>query len=222
MKFLVADDHAVFRVGLVYLLQKLDPEAKISEANDYAEALEIAEREPDLDLILVDLLMPGIDGFNGVSSLRDKAHSAPIIVVSARENPADVQASLGHGAMGYLPKSSSSDVMMNAIRLVLSGGMYLPPALLGQQEGGGGAISMESSLSQPRLSEQVARNLTRRQRDVMRLLALGRSNKAIAQELELAEGTVKVHVSAIFKALNVTNRTEAVIVAGKIEADESI
>ncbi len=222
MKFLVADDHAVFRVGLVYLLQKLDPEAKISEANDYAEALEIAEREPDLDLILVDLLMPGIDGFNGVSSLRDKAHAAPIIVVSARENPADVQASLGHGAMGYLPKSSSSDVMMNAIRLVLSGGMYLPPVLLGQQEGGNGAGSMESSLSQPRLSDQVARNLTRRQRDVMRLLALGRSNKAIAQELELAEGTVKVHVSAIFKALNVTNRTEAVIVAGKIEADESI
>ena len=221
MKFLVADDHAVFRVGLVYLLQKLDPEAEISEACDYAEALVIAEREPDLDLILVDLLMPGIDGFNGVSSLRDKAHSAPIIVVSARENPADVQASLGHGAMGYLPKSSSSDVMMNAIRLVLSGGMYLPPALLGQQEGGG-ANSLEYSLSQPRLSGQVARNLTRRQRDVMRLLALGRSNKAIAQELELAEGTVKVHVSAIFKALNVTNRTEAVIVAGKIDFDESV
>ncbi|MBT3629300.1 MAG: response regulator transcription factor [Rhodospirillaceae bacterium] len=219
MKFLVADDHAVFRVGLVYLLQQLDPEAKVSEANDYAEALEIAERESDLDLILVDLLMPGIDGFSGVSSLRDKAHSAPIIVVSARENPADVQASLGHGAMGYLPKSSSSDVMINAIRLVLSGGMYLPPALLGQREGGGG--SLESSLSQPRLSDQVARNLTRRQRDVMRLLALGRSNKAIAQELELAEGTVKVHVSAIFKALNVTNRTEAVIVAGKIDADDS-
>ncbi len=221
MKFLVADDHAVFRVGLVYLLQKLDPEAEISEASDYAEALVIAEREPDLDLILVDLLMPGIDGFNGVSSLRDKAHSAPIIVVSARENPADVQASLGHGAMGYLPKSSSSDVMMNAIRLVLSGGMYLPPALLGQQEGGG-VNALESSLGQPRLSDQVARNLTRRQRDVMRLLALGRSNKAIAQELELAEGTVKVHVSAIFKALNVTNRTEAVIVAGKIDFDESV
>ena len=221
MKFLVADDHAVFRVGLVYLLQKLDPEASISEASDYAEALVIAEREADLDLILVDLLMPGIDGFNGLSSLREKTHSAPIMVVSARENPAYVQASLGHGAMGYLPKSSSSDVMTSAIRLVLSGGMYLPPALLGHRDGGFGSGSMESNLNQPRLSDQVARNLTRRQRDVMRLLALGRSNKAIAQELELAEGTVKVHVSAIFKALNVTNRTEAVIVAGKIDSDDS-
>ena len=221
MKFLVADDHAVFRVGLVYLLQKLDPEASISEASDYAEALIIAEREADLDLILVDLLMPGIDGFNGLSSLMEKAHSAPIMVVSARENPADVQASLGHGAMGYLPKSSSFDVMMSAIRLVLSGGMYLPPALLGHQNGVAGNGSMKSTLNQPRLSDQVARNLTRRQRDVMRLLSLGRSNKAIAQELELAEGTVKVHVSAIFKALNVTNRTEAVIVAGKIDSDDS-
>jgi DNA-binding NarL/FixJ family response regulator len=219
MKFLVADDHAVFRVGLVYLLQKLDPGAEISEASNYAEALEIAERETDLDLILVDLLMPGIDGFNGISGLRDRAHAAPVIVVSARENPADVQSSLDHGAMGYLPKSSSSGVMLNAIRLVLSGGMYLPPALLGQQDAGSGSDFLAASLAQPRLSEKVARSLTRRQRDVMRLLSLGRSNKAIAQELNLAEGTVKVHVSAIFKALNVTNRTEAVIVAGKIEAD---
>ena len=218
MKILVADNHAVFRVGLVYLLQKLDSEAEILEASDYSEALAIAECESDIDLILIDLLMPGIDGFNGVSGIRDRAKSVPIIVVSAREHPADVQASLDHGAMGYLPKSSSSDVTLNAIRLVMSGGMYLPPALLGHDSTGGVDV-IETSLSQPRLSDQVSRSLTRRQRDVMRLLALGRSNKAIAQELELAEGTVKVHVSAIFKALNVTNRTEAVIVAGKNEAD---
>ena len=220
MRFLVADDHAVFRVGLLYLLQRLDPEAEVLEASDYAEALEIAEREESIDLILVDLLMPGIEGYSGISSLRDRAPAAPIIVVSARENPADVQASLDNGAMGYLPKSSSSEVMLNAIRLVLAGGMYLPPALLGRKEGDGRADGLETSFGRPRLSEQVARSLTRRQRDVMRLLALGRSNKAIAQELELAEGTVKVHVSAIFKALNVTNRTEAVIIAGKFEADE--
>lgn len=220
MRFLVADDHAVFRVGLLYLLQRLDPEAEILEASDYAEALEIAEREESIDLILVDLLMPGIDGYSGISSLRDRSPAAPIIVVSARENPVDVQASLDNGAMGYLPKSSSSEVMLNAIRLVLAGGMYLPPALLGKKEGDRRADGLETSFGQPRLSKQVARSLTRRQRDVMRLLALGRSNKAIAQELDLAEGTVKVHVSAIFKALNVTNRTEAVIIAGKIEADE--
>ena len=221
MKFLVADDHAVFRVGLLYLLQRLDPEAEILEASDYAEALEIAEREDSIDLILVDLLMPGIDGYSGISGLRDRSRAAPIVVVSARENPADVQASLDNGAMGYLPKSSSSEVMLNAIRLVLAGGMYLPPALLGHPEGDRRAENLESGFGQPRLSNQVARSLTRRQRDVMRLLALGRSNKAIAQELSLAEGTVKVHVSAIFKALNVTNRTEAVIIAGKFETDEA-
>ena len=221
MKFLVADDHAVFRVGLLYLLQRLDPEAEILEAGDYAEALEIAEREDSIDLILVDLLMPGIEGYSGISGLRDRSRSAPIIVVSARENPADVQASLDNGAMGYLPKSSSSEVMLNAIRLVLAGGMYLPPALLGHPEGDQRVAGLEASFGQPRLSDQVARSLTRRQRDVMRLLALGRSNKAIAQELSLAEGTVKVHVSAIFKALNVTNRTEAVIIAGKFDADEA-
>lgn len=221
MKFLVADDHAVFRVGLLYLLQRLDSEAQILEASDYGEALEIAEREESIDLILVDLLMPGTDGFSGISSLRDHAGAAPIIVVSARENPTDVQAALDNGAMGYLPKSSSSEVMLNAIRLVLAGGMYLPPALLGHHGGNQPADHLETSFGQPRLSAQVARSLTRRQRDVMRLLALGRSNKAIAEELKLAEGTVKVHVSAIFKALNVTNRTEAVIVAGKFEAEES-
>ncbi len=220
MKILVAGDHAVFRVGLVYLVQRLDPEAEILEASDYAEALDIAEREEDMNLILVDLLMPGSDGYSGLSSLRDRARAVPIIVVSARENPSDIQASLDNGAMGYLPKSSSSEVMLNAIRLVLAGGMYLPPALLGPREGDPRADGMETGFGRPRLSEQVARSLTRRQRDVMRLLALGRSNKAIAQELELAEGTVKVHVSAIFKALNVTNRTEAVIVAGKFDADE--
>ena len=135
MKFLVADDHAVFRVGLLNLLQRLDPEAEILEAGDYAEALEIAEREDSIALILVDLLMPWIEGYSGISGLRDRSRSAPIIVVSARENPADVQASLDNGAMGYLPKSSPSEVMLTAIRLVLAGGMYLPPALLGHPEG---------------------------------------------------------------------------------------
>ncbi len=221
MKFLVADDHAVFRVGLLHLLLRLDPEAKVLEASDYGEALEIAAREEKIDLILVDLLMPGTDGFSGISSLRDRARAAPIIVVSARENSADVHAALDNGAMGYLPKSSSSDVMLNAIRLVLAGGMYLPPALLGHRGGDQSADRLESNFGHPRLSEQVARSLTRRQRDVMRLLALGRSNKAIAQELELAEGTVKVHVSAIFKALKVSNRTEAVVIAGKLEGNES-
>jgi DNA-binding NarL/FixJ family response regulator len=221
MRFLVADDHAVFRVGLLYLLQRLDPEAEILEASDYAEALDIAEREEAIDLILVDLLMPGVEGYSGISGLRDRARAAPIVVVSARENPADVQASLDNGAMGYLPKSSSSEVMLNAIRLVLAGGMYLPPALLGHRDGDRRANGLDTNLGQPRLSDQVARNLTRRQRDVMRLLALGRSNKAIAQELNLAEGTVKVHVSAIFKALNVTNRTEAVIIAGKFETEDN-
>ncbi|MDA0230460.1 MAG: response regulator transcription factor [Proteobacteria bacterium] len=221
MKYLVADDHAVFRVGLLHLLQRLDPEANVLEASDYGEALDITAREESLDLILVDLLMPGSDGFSGISSLRDQARAVPIIVVSARENSADVQAALDNGAMGYLPKSSSSEVMLNAIRLVLAGGMYLPPALLGHRHGDQPADRLEASFGLPRLSEQVARSLTRRQRDVMRLLALGRSNKAIAQELDLAEGTVKVHVSAIFKALNVTNRTEAVIIAGKFEAEEN-
>lgn len=221
MKFLVADDHAVFRVGLLHLLLRLDPEANVLEASDYGEALDIAAREESFDLILVDLLMPGSDGFSGISSLRDRAHAAPIIVVSAREKSADVQAALDNGAMGYLPKSSSSDVMLNAIRLVLAGGMYLPPALLGHRGGDQPADNPETSFGQPRLSQQAARSLTRRQRDVMRLLALGRSNKAIAEELELAEGTVKVHVSAIFKALKVTNRTEAVIMAGNLDGDES-
>jgi DNA-binding NarL/FixJ family response regulator len=221
MKFLVADDHAVFRVGLLYLLQRLDPDAEILEASDYDEALEVSERESGIDLILVDLLMPGIDGYTGLAKLRDSAAGTPIIVVSARENPADVQAALDNGAMGYLPKSSSSEVMLNAMRLVLAGGMYLPPTLLGHHDREGAYDGSDSPIGQPRLASQVARNLTRRQRDVMRLLALGRSNKAIAQELDLAEGTVKVHVSAIFKALNVTNRTEAVILAGKFEAEES-
>jgi len=206
VKIILADDHALFRDGFALLFQQLEAEAVVLEAGDLAEAMELAACHPDTDLMLLDLNMPGMNGQAGIKQVSEAYPQLPVIVLSASETRECVEAVLAAGAVGFIPKSSSSAVMQSAVRLVLSGGVYLPPQLLLAQRA--------DTANGP--GHNGAAKLTGRQRDVLRLLAAGMSNKQICRELELGEGTIKVHIAAIFRALEVGNRTEAANAAHRL------
>lgn len=206
MKILLADDHPLFREGIKPVLRKLDTHAEIIETRDYPSAFEATHHARELDLALIDLCMPGMPGVEGIIRYRAAFPAVPVVVVSASEQLDDIQKLLGAGALGYLGKSASSEVILGALRLVLAGGVYLPPSLL-EQAGGDEGIGKE-----------LGRNttLTRRQIQVLRQLADGKTNKQIATSLKVTEGTIKIHMAAIFRVLKVNNRTEALLVAQKM------
>lgn len=201
MKILLADDHALFRDGLRHVLAGLDSEFQIVEAADYPEALAVANREKGFTLAFVDLSMPGMERFSGLAALCDRMDDIPVVVVSANESNDDIQRAMQCGASGYIPKALDSDVIRAALKRVLSGKTYLPPSMVGWENDG------------PVAKVPPPSRLTPRQHDVLGFIAKGFSNKKIASELNLAEGTVKLHVAALLKALRVNNRTEAVFKA---------
>lgn len=203
MKVILADDHALFRDGFALLFRQLEEGAAVLEAGDLDQVMELAARHQDADLVLLDLNMPGMNGLAGIGKVRDAYPQLPVIVLSATETREIVQAVMAAGASGFIPKSSSSAVMQSAVRLVLSGGVYLPAQLL--QAGSVGSAGHDGR-----------GKLTDRQRDVLRLLAAGMSNKQICRELNLGEGTIKVHIAAIYRSLDVVNRTEAANVAHRL------
>lgn len=209
LKILLADDHALFRAGLRHLLADFGDRVQIEEAHDFDNTAARLQELDDLDLLLLDLNMPGMKGMAAVEALCALAPDVPVIVISVRETAEDVRKAIDAGAMGYIPKSSTPEVMMSALQLVLSGGIYLPPHLLKEMPAGGGSASENGSSE---ADDQLSR-LTPRQRDVLRLLAQGQSNKQIADVLGLAPGTVKIHISRILRAFKVQNRTQAVIAA---------
>lgn len=199
MIILLVDDHPLFREGVVQILGKIEPGAEIYEAWSCEEALDIIGREPGLDLVLLDLMLPGMDGLDGLQRFRQRFPTLPVVILSAAEDPRTVRAALERGAQGYIPKSTPPRVMIHAIHLVLEGGVYAPPGV--------------SDADNPDPAEQAAALLTPRQHEVLRLLVEGKSNKEIARTLALSDNTVRVHAAAIFKALNVRNRTEAAFAA---------
>ncbi|TCV83779.1 response regulator [Sulfurirhabdus autotrophica] len=205
MKILLADDHTLFREGLKYVLKELDTHVDVLEAGDSLTAINLARDYADLDLALLDLNMPGMDGFQALVSFREQCPSLPVVMLSASESRHDAQKALDLGASGFISKSASGQIMLSALRLVLSGGVYLPLMMLEQNHGAGNAFSSSDSPA----------NLTERQLDVLLLLAQGKPNKIIARELGITEGTVKIHMAAIFRALHASNRTEAVIASQK-------
>ncbi len=215
MKILVIDDHPLIRDALRNVLRQFDAAAVILEAPDHACAVGLATAHADLDLALLDLNLPGVGGFDILTVLRERHPGLPVVVVSASEDRPTVLAAIDKGAMGFIPKSSSNEVMLSALRLVLSGGVYLPPSILADRAS---AVDGIDRPPQPSLRDQSPRALgiTERQLHVLALVVQGKSNKVIGRELDLAEGTVKVHVSAILKALGVTSRTQAVIAVGHL------
>lgn len=210
MKILLVDDHALIRDALRGVLKELAADAAILEASDSRQAMRLIEQHPDLHLILLDLNLPDRDGFAVLSDLRKRYATISIVVLSAFNDRENVLRALDLGALGFIPKSSSREVMANALRLIFSGGVYIPPEALGRAETTVAAAAAGRRVSPTDLG------LTERQMEVLALMMQGKSNKAISRILDTAEPTVKHHVTAILKALKVTNRTEAVIAVGAL------
>ena len=206
MKILVADDHDLFREGLRHILLQLADQVEVLEAYDWQSALAQVAQNPDLALI--DLNMPGMESFAGLEAFLGLAETMPVVVVSGSENLVDMKRSLDAGVMGYISKSEHSPVVLSALRLVLSGGIYVPPKLMQPHVKG-----------QPNHSGSLPFGLTPRQYDVLKMLLQRKSNKEIAQEFNLSTVTVKAHIGAIFKSLQVVNRAEVIRVVEGIKSD---
>jgi len=202
MKLLVIDDHPVFRDGMAALLSQAADETVILQAPECATALNMIDAHPDLDAIFVDLMMPGMTGDIAVREFGKRRPELPVIVLSSSENPSDVRRALNAGALGYIPKSANPQTLLSALKLVLSGNIYVPPLLAH-------AVEPESAADETPRTAAVMNQLTDRQLDVLKELCSGSSNKEISSHLGIAEKTVKAHVAAIFKTLNVVNRTQA-------------
>lgn len=200
MKFLVVDDHAVVRQGLAAVLRGIEPGAVILEAGDCASALALAAGHRDIDLTLMDLMMPDTAGLSAVTALLDAHPAMPLMVVSSSEAPADVRAALALGALGYVNKSANASTLAAAIRLVLSGEVYVPPLMVRKD--------VEAPAPDPSGGPSLEA-LTARQQTVLALIRQGASNKEIAYRLGVTEGTVKAHLTTIFRVLGVANRSEA-------------
>lgn len=213
MKILVVDDHALIREAMQLVLRQLDANIEVLEAGNCADALAAADRHPDLGLILLDIQLPGMSGLDALGDFRERHPAIPVVVLSGSENRDDVMRAIDGGAMGFIPKSQPSRVMINALRLVLAGGVYLPVEILGVP------ATFTAASSSPAAGTARAPadlGLTGRQSDVLALLIQGKPNKIICRELGLAEGTVKIHVTAILRALGVANRTQAVIAVSRL------
>ncbi len=197
MKFLLLEDHPLFRQALKGIMARLDPAATVLECASYDEARPLLG--DDLDLVLLDLRLSGLDGMKVLATLRTQHPALPVVVVSASEDRHEALEVLRLGALGFIPKASSAEVMEHALRLVLAGDAYLPSHLL-QDGDAPAAPSRDGSLG-----------LTERQQQVMQLMAQGQSNKQIGRALNLTENTVKVHVTAILRELNVSSRAQAIV-----------
>ena len=200
MKILLLDDHALFRAGLRLLLETLDQSAITFEAGTIAEAVAIAEQTPDLQLCLLDLNLRNEDGLPMLERIKAIATDVVVVVVTATEEPSMMRACIDAGAMSYIAKSSPPELLAEALKHVLAGTVYLPAVLL----------DADSDPSEESI------NLSPRQRDVLRGLCRGLSTKSIARDLALSEHTVKDYIAALFKLLEVHNRTEAVIKTGRL------
>jgi DNA-binding NarL/FixJ family response regulator len=210
MKVLLVDDHALIRDALRGVLKELTNDATVLEASDCRQAMRLIEAHRDLHLILLDLNLPDQDGLAVLADLRKRYATISVVVLSAFNDRENILRALDLGALGFIPKSASRDVMVNALRLVFSGGIYIPPEAL---------APAETKEAQPVAARPVSPadlDVTDRQMEVLALMMLGKSNKAISRTLDVAEPTVKHHVTAILKALKVTNRTEAVIAVGTL------
>jgi DNA-binding NarL/FixJ family response regulator len=200
LRALVADDHELFRKGLTQLLVDALEFDEVREAETLDQAIEMLTNEGAGALILVDLRMPGMSGAEALAALRDGFPEAKLAVVSALEERTDIMSALNAGVHGYIPKSLPSADIANALRIVLAGGIYLPPAFGRRQ----------SERSERNNEVLQADKLTRRQKEVLAELMKGRASKEIARTLDIAEGTVKIHLAAIYRAFGVRTRAEAI------------
>ncbi len=205
-RFVVADDHPLFRGALQQALTSFDARCEILEAEDFEGVKALVGEEENIDLVLLDLAMPGASGLSGLVALRGLNPAVPIVVVSAYDDPQTIRRALDLGASGFISKSSRMDSIKDAVKTVLEGGLHAPDDLeLGEE-------------ADPEISDLIQRiqTLTPQQTRVLAMLAEGLLNKQIAYELNVSEATVKAHVSAVLQKLNVDSRTQAVILLSRI------
>jgi len=209
-RLVIADDHPLFRGALREAVSGLLAQLDIAEAGTFDEVAELLERGGEVDLILLDLTMPGVRGFSGLMYLRAQYPSVPIIVVSANDDPAAIRRCMEFGASGFIPKTLGVEAMRAAISRILGGGVWTPPDI---------DLTTGSDAETSALMARMA-TLTPQQVRVLMMLSEGLLNKQIAYELSVSEATVKAHVSAILQKLGVESRTQAVIAAAKIETGQ--
>lgn len=211
---LIADDHGLYRMGLAFLLKDQLGFERVIEVSSFDEALEQLETDTSISLALLDLSMPGMAGTGSLQEVRNCYPDIQVAVVSASERRQDVLETLAVGAHGYVPKSLSDDGITEALESILSGSVYAPKLLTTTDDGAAQSGAAEG-LSDIDLKAAMAR-LTPRQNDVLQLIVQGKSNKEIARALEIAEGTVKIHLTALLRHLGARNRTQAVAIASKM------
>jgi DNA-binding NarL/FixJ family response regulator len=212
-KILIADDHPLFREAIHSVISDGFPGSEVMETGDLDSALALSQEHDDLDLILLDLNMPGMHGLNGLINLRNESPTIPVVIVSAEQDKQVVLQAITYGAVGFITKSSPRRQMTEAIQQILNGNVYLPPDIIRSQKIGG-QRRMNECLG---LAPELLQALTRKQLLVLERMTKGDSNKQIAYSLEIAETTVKAHVSAILRKLNVHNRVQAILSAGDID-----
>ena len=218
MKILVVDDHALIRDALRGVLSELDGTADILEAGDSQSALSKLGMNADVQMVVLDLNLPDRDGFDVLAYVRERYPGVGVVVLSGSQDRDSVRQALDLGALGFIPKSAQRNVMLSAFNLIFAGGIYIPPQIL-DRPANAAPMPRPAARNARRLAGELG--LTERQMDVLALMMRGKSNKVICRALDLAEPTVKNHVTAILKALKATNRTEAVIAAGALGFEPS-
>lgn len=231
MKILLVDDHPLILSALKAVVQGFAENVSVQGVETAAAARETLAADADFDLTLLDLQLGDADGFELLAELRAAYPALPIVVVSASDRTSDVIRSIDMGAMGFVPKRASNDTLLEALRLVMSGGIYVPP--MSMDAGGGttntAAASRPAPLGAPTIGQHARQGdfqkpptlaglgLTPRQTDVLALLLQGKPNKLIARDLNVSVETVKDHVAAVLRALNVSSRTQAVLAVGQMQ-----
>ena len=212
MKLLLVDDHALLRDGLALVMAQEFIGLQMLHASTLAEATAALQRDPDVRLVLLDLALPDGDGIEAMPRLREAAPATTLVVLSADERRDTVMAAIGAGAAGYIPKTADGEAMLAALRVVLAGGVYLPASVLERR-----AVDRPGSRSwspPPQRPEDLG--FSPRQADVLRLLIEGMPNKLISRELDMSESTVKTHLAVIFRKLDASSRTQAVLSAARL------
>ena len=214
MKVLIVDDHALIREAMRGVIVELQGDAVVLEAGSSSQAMSLIQQHADVSLVLLDVGLPDRNGLDVLADLHENHPAMSVVMLSAFSDRENVVRALDGGALGFIPKAGSREVLLSALRLILAGGVYIPPDILVSTPTPA-APAGRPGPAEKRLSPAEL-GLTERQVDVLALMMQGKSNKLICRALDLAEPTVKNHVSAILKALNVTNRTEAVLAAAAL------
>jgi len=204
---IVADDHPLFRTAIKEALEAEQGQTRFLEASSFESLQALVDRHKDVDLVLLDLHMPGVSGFAGLVYLCKRYPSVPVVIISANEDPVVIQRAIEHGAAGFIPKSSSIDTITSAIASVLMGEIWTPASTVSNLPG--------KNASEIELAERMAQ-LTPQQFKVLMMMSQGLLNKQIAHELTVSEATIKAHVTAIMNKLGVNNRTQAVLAANQL------